>query len=419
VARGTTTDAVRFKDDTFEDGPISPFGSATATGIGPLSVYVTLTNTGSASTTPTTAQVTATGRNATVTTSTAPSQQVTAYNTLGVFRGSNAPGAIAQFESSVGINRQMPGPIVDFTGGSGSGGTAWSSRLSQVTATMNAWRTLVVTQDYELLLSYRPWPTSLGQQLATMASGAYDDFYTAEAVVMRDRGYNANNLILRPMWEFNGAFYPHSIGGGANGANAVPNFIAGWRRMVNRFREIIPGLQFDWCPLRLTGTPEFVESAYPGDDYVDYIGMDAYNWRSSTDDLALRWTRLVQGGSTAGATVGLQWHKDFALEHQKPMTFAEWGVTRRRIGNDPITNSESPVSDGGDNDPYYIEHFHDWLDELGAIELDDGRSLLHSSAYFEVDALDAWHQLHSYSGDAQLYSFFDDTTTAFDTLFRG
>jgi hypothetical protein len=417
LARGAVSNATKQNADaSYADGPLNPYGAVTSQALGPIACYVTLgPASGNKTVFPTNTQAAGTAHQASVTTSGASS--VTAFNTLGVFRGTN-PASIVAYETV--INRTLPGPIVDFTGGSGTGGTAWATRRGQINSFLNTWSNMVVTQGYELVISLVPWPVSLGAQLAAMASGDYDAEYTADAVSLRDRGYTASNCYIRPMWEFNGSFYPHTINSGAapaggysNGVNAVANYITGWRRMVDRMRAVIPGLRFDWCALRLQLTPAVVESAYPGDAYVDYIGLDAYNWRSSTDDLDLRWTRLVQGGTTVGASVGLQWHEDFATAHGKKMTFAEWGVTRRPTGTPAvITNSETPVSDGGDNDPTYVGNFADWLDRLGSL------NKLKDHANFNFDAKDAWHQMHTVGTDAPNYSFFGPTRTVFDARFK-
>jgi hypothetical protein len=325
-----------------------------------------------------------------------PGETTTAFATLGVFRASNSPTRIAMFESADGINRNMPGPIVDFAGG---GPNTFAQRRSSINGCLDAWAPLVVAGTDVLVLSLRPWPTALGGQLAAMAAGDYDAEYTADAQSFLARGYNADNLILRPMWEFNGAFYPHSIVTSVNPGGAA-DYVTGWRRMVDRIRAVIPGMRFDWCPLRLTLTEAQVEAAYPGDAWVDYIGMDAYNWRSGTDDLALRWTRLVQGGTTPGSLVGLQWHRDYAEAHSKQMSFAEWGCTNRTDGQ------------GGDSDPTYIANILDWFDDLGAA------GLLHSHCYFERDALDALHQLHNYPGNPRQFNF-ETARVAFDARMRG
>jgi hypothetical protein len=63
------------------------------------------------------------------------------------------------------------------------------------------------------------------------------------------------------------------------------------------------------------------ETAYPGDDYVDIIGMDMY-WNTAWDpqDPEAAWQSMVT------RQWGLQWHQDFAAEHDKPTSYSEWGI---------------------------------------------------------------------------------------------
>lgn len=414
LARGAVSNATVGNGDAYTDGPADPFGAVTQQALGPLACHVKFASPDGTpiEVFPSRALSSGTANNATVN---APASSSTAFSTLGAFVSSNSPTSIAAFESSAGINRRMPGPILDFAGG---GPSTWSQRRSQINSCLSAWQSLVVNQGYELMLSLRPWPVDLGPRLAEMASGNYDAEYTADAQSMASRGYNASNIVVRPMWEMNGRFYPHSINPNAttynNGPNAAANYAAGWRRMVNRMRAVIPGLRFEWSVLRLGEmSPSAVEACYPGDAYVDYIGLDAYNWGSSTSDENLRWTRLVQGGNTAGNAPGLQWHRDFSIAHGKQVTYAEWGVTRRPI-NGTITNSLTPESEGGDDDPTYMGNILDWFDADAAA----GR--MHGHCYFERDASDAWHQLHDYPGfrDAR-YDFFGPTAAVFDSRMRG
>lgn len=61
---------------------------------------------------------------------------------------------------------------------------------------------------------------------------------------------------------------------GENG-NAPGEFVQAWRHIVDIFREEKAyNVVFVWCP---DAGPDFV-NYYPGDDYVDVIGLDGYNW---------------------------------------------------------------------------------------------------------------------------------------------
>jgi hypothetical protein len=68
-------------------------------------------------------------------------------------------------------------------------------------------------------------------------------------------------------------------------------------------------------------------TAYPGDAYVDIIGMDFYynpEW-DGTDPLAA-WNAMVSD------KYGLQWHQDFAAAHNKPTAYSEWGIKSDNAG---------------------------------------------------------------------------------------
>ena len=61
------------------------------------------------------------------------------------------------------------------------------------------------------------------------------------------------------------------------------------------------------------------------------------------------------------APFGLEWHRDFAAQHGKRMSYPEWGVGHF-----------------GDN-PYFIQQMHDWF-----VENQDNIAY---AAYFNVDGL--------------------------------
>ena len=63
------------------------------------------------------------------------------------------------------------------------------------------------------------------------------------------------------------------------------------------------------------------EGAYPGDAFVDIIGMDFY-WD-------LRWSPnepITAYDFMVTRKWGLQWHQDFATAHGKPTAYSEWGI---------------------------------------------------------------------------------------------
>lgn len=109
-----------------------------------------------------------------------------------------------------------------------------------------------------------------GFSMSAIARGDANDMLDAKA-----RALAAFNSVvwLRPWWEMNGNWYPW----GRDDAYA-----AAWRQMVTRIRAIAPLARFVWCPnVVWDGTSEDLGRWYPGDDYVDWMGVDGYNWGGS------------------------------------------------------------------------------------------------------------------------------------------
>jgi hypothetical protein len=147
------------------------------------------------------------------------------------------------------------------------------------------------------------------------AAGAYDGHFRALASRLVANGQP--RAILRLGWEFNGDW---SLWRADRDPKA---FAAYWRRIVDVMRAV-PGaqeLRFDWNPGH---GPQFVPvDAYPGDNYVDVIGMDIYDRTYSTKfrDPVARWNDYLH------RPYGLDWLRNFANAHGKPISFPEWGVT--------------------------------------------------------------------------------------------
>jgi hypothetical protein len=200
---------------------------------------------------------------------------------------------------------------------------------------------------------FSPWMLpATGATFAAGAAGSYDSHWTALATVIASNG--GTNVIVRPGWEMNGDWFVWSMD---NTTSA--NWIAYWRKIVNAMRAVVPGLQFDWCPMLGKQNPE---AFYPGDAYVDIIGIDAYNTYGS-------WANMLAG---EGGRVGLNWHRTFAAAHSKPVSFPEWGITD--------TNNYG----FGDNSAY-IQNMFDWF----------ASSNMSYECYFEFDAGDGLHNLEN------------------------
>jgi hypothetical protein len=172
-----------------------------------------------------------------------------------------------------------------------------------------------------------------GANLVAAAKGKYNDHWKKIAQALATWRPNEPLLYIRTAWEFNGDWFQYSS------RNNPQAFIAAWRQFVSTFRSVSDRFRFDWCPSAETG---HVEEAYPGDDYVDIIGLDLYDqarW-CKIKDPAERWDKVALHGDHA-----LLWHQAFAKAHHKPMSYPEWGTG----GNE------------SDDDPYFVEHMHRWF----------------------------------------------------------
>jgi hypothetical protein len=88
-------------------------------------------------------------------------------------------------------------------------------------------------------------------------------------------------IFIRWGWEMNGTWNPWS--GAANGRNPG-RYVAAWRRIHGIFREErATNAVWVWCPNgeSVPGEPwNHWRNYYPGDRYVDWVGIDMFNWGS-------------------------------------------------------------------------------------------------------------------------------------------
>jgi hypothetical protein len=264
---------------------------------------------------------------------------------LGVYRGSAAPGQVSEFGAWLG---RQPTMALDYLDPS-----SWSS-LEDPSWWARAW----AGSPYRVVYSVAIIPET-GGTLQQGASGAYNPHFRrlAESLVRHGQA----TAVLRLGWEFNGDWTRWS-------ARRDPAaFAAYWRQIVQTMRSVPgAGFEFDWCVSH--GRAGIAEAAYPGNAYVDYVGMDAYDtWWSEADrtDVARRWQSMLEQPG------GLHWHRDFARAHGKPMTYPEWGLWNRPDGH------------GGGDNPFYVEKMVDWI----------AQNDVAYHMYFEVDAPDGAHRL--------------------------
>jgi hypothetical protein len=177
------------------------------------------------------------------------------------------------------------------------------------------------------VLTWEPWLTDFDARmhphlplpkdrdrggLAAVARGEYD-FYL-DRWARAAAGYG-KPILLRFAHEMNDAYrYPW---GPQN--NAPADFVAAWRRVVQRFRQAgAHNVLFVWAPhVAYAGYDDF----YPGDEWVDWVGTGALNFGT-----VARWSQWWTFHEIFG-----QKYPSLA-RHNKPVMVAELGSLK--VGGD-------------------------------------------------------------------------------------
>ncbi len=177
-------------------------------------------------------------------------------------------------------------------------------------------------------IAWEPWdygaPDLVNQpayQLRDITAGNWDADIHRWARECKAFGYP---VILRPMSEMNGDWTSWS--GTVNG-NVPSDYVPAWRHVHDIFvQEGATNVKFDWSPNvegdGSTVTPvNTFNTYYPGDAYVDYVGLDGYNWGTMYN--TPEWTSFWQS-----FTEIFQYSYDaFAARTNKPILISETAST--------------------------------------------------------------------------------------------
>lgn len=180
----------------------------------------------------------------------------------------------------------------------------------------------------KLVISQPLYPEGEGNNQAC-AAGDYDDDWARFGTFLSAQG--RGDSIIRLGWGFNDT--THEWRADAD----LTDWITCFQRVAQAIRSAAPDVQFDWsfdahgASYVTLGDPF---AAYPGDDYVDYIGIEAFDrFPSAYDDAT--WDAKCE------SETGLCRVMDFARAHDKRVGIAEWGVVSCGEGA------------GGDN-PFFV-----------------------------------------------------------------
>ena len=142
----------------------------------------------------------------------------------------------------------------------------------------------VAARGARLSITWEPWVADGGSRqrkytLASIAGGAHDPYIDLFAASIKEFGHP---VTIRLMHEMNGNWYPWGLG--VNG-NQPGDFVRAWRHVHDRFTALgVTDVAWMWAPNAVYTGSAPLDSLYPGDDYVDLVGLSNYNWGDHTHD---------------------------------------------------------------------------------------------------------------------------------------
>lgn len=137
--------------------------------------------------------------------------------------------------------------------------------------------------------------------LSKIKNGVYDTVLRELAKAIARDG---RTIVLRPLYEFNGNWYPWQAYFKGNDAD---DFAPAWKRIVSIFRDAGAPVLFDLNYNRNSagsrGTEDFA-TLYPGDEYVDVVSISSYNrcgsskqhkeWKSFSEEFRPAYERIAE-----------------------------------------------------------------------------------------------------------------------------
>jgi beta-mannanase len=153
------------------------------------------------------------------------------------------------------------------------------------------------------LISWEPWAgnkTDPAWTLASIINGAHDAYIDSWTSAVAAWGLP---IYVRPMYEMNGNWTAWSES--ANG-NSPGQFVTAWRHIVDRARSHgATNIRWVWSPNIDDGNPNLIDmpELYPGDSYVDWLGLDGYNWGSLPSGNG--WQTFTQVFQTLGGSYSI------------------------------------------------------------------------------------------------------------------
>jgi len=190
---------------------------------------------------------------------------------------------------------------------------------------------------------YGDWDQSLDVSIggimsgtwADAANGAYDtNLHQALAAIDANWG-NKKTIFIRFGHEFNGDWYTKWLVNADNNEDYKKAF-ARFSQMVHDDLVVAKGrdAKVVWPPNSDDHNGIKATDSWPGDQYVDVVGVDYYDWDEASNQS--KWDEVFNKTGTYGGPAGIGAWQAFAREHGKPLSLPEWGTTGSGPYDDPF-----------------------------------------------------------------------------------
>jgi hypothetical protein len=145
------------------------------------------------------------------------------------------------------------------------------------------------------MITIEPYVGGGVASLTDIAAGKYDAYFRKEAKAIKATGITVMLRFAHEMNLLSSDWGPNKAG------NTGSGYVDAWRHVVTLFREEgASNVEWVWAPNVDYGGRPFTQF-YPGDDYVDYVGLDGYNWGTSGGEAFANFSKIF-ASSYATAT---------------------------------------------------------------------------------------------------------------------
>lgn len=224
---------------------------------------------------------------------------------------------------------------------------------------------------FALELSVPMLPRRGETTLAACARGDYNKHW--RTIAQRLRRAHLQSTTIRPGWEFNGDWYRWSAADPVQAASYAGCF----RQLVTTMRAVSATLRFSWS-VNNGHNRLPAELGWPGDDYVDTVGVDAYDysadWYPTPPQMTAHEARAKAWQTQLDGDHGLRYWVGFAAQHGASIGLSEWGLAWRSDGHA-----------GGDN-TYF-------LDQMGRFLRDPANRVAYATYFNSPDTPSLRHDL--------------------------